>query len=131
MDLLGKKKRSDLMKTVHGKNTKPELLLRKQLYAAGFRYRIHYGTEQIDIAFPSKRLAIFVDGCFWHMCPKHRSYPKSNVEYWIPKLKRNVERDREKNNRLKKVGWRVLRFWEHEVERDLTKCIGRIREAIK
>ena len=67
----------------------------------------------IDVAFTKKKIAVFVDGCFWHCCPKHGTLPKSNRAYWIPKLRQNVERDRAADLGLKEAGWRVMRFWEH------------------
>ena len=103
------------MSAIRSENTQPEIMLRKALWAKGLRFRAHYGKEKIDIAFPSKKLAVFVDGCFWHGCPIHSHLPKSHESYWHPKLKRNIERDQAKNRRLKAEGWRVLRFWEHEL----------------
>jgi DNA mismatch endonuclease, patch repair protein len=105
------------MSAIHSKNTKPELCLRKALWAKGFRFRVQFGKEKIDIAFPSKKIAVFVDGCFWHGCPIHAHFPKSNQTYWLPKLKKNVERDSNKNERLKNQGWVIIRFWEHELKK--------------
>jgi DNA mismatch endonuclease (patch repair protein) len=103
------------MSAIRSENTKPEIALRKALWARGLRFRIHYGKEKIDIAFPSQKVAIFVDGCFWHGCPIHSHIPKSNREYWLPKLRRNMERDKSKQDRLGLQGWKVMRFWEHEL----------------
>jgi DNA mismatch endonuclease, patch repair protein len=103
------------MSAIHSKNTKPELRLRKALWANGLRFRVQYGKEKIDIAFPSKKIAIFVDGCFWHGCPIHSHSPKTNQTYWLPKLEKNIERDSVKNERLRNQGWFVMRFWEHEI----------------
>jgi len=116
MDKVSKEKRSKIMAAIRSKNTTPEITLRKMLWAKNLRYRIHYGTEKIDIAFPCKKLAIFVDGCFWHGCPFHSHIPKSNIDYWKPKLEKNIERDKEKNERLRSAGWMVIRFWEHEMK---------------
>lgn len=88
MDKISKEKRSKVMSAIRSEDTKPEMLLRKALWAKGLRYRVHYGKEKIDIAFPSIRLAVFVDGCFWHGCPQHSHLPKSNESYWHPKLKK-------------------------------------------
>ena len=106
------------MSAIRSKNTKPEVVLRKALFAKGCRYRIHYGTHKIDIAFPKKKVAIFVDGCFWHGCPLHSHLPKSNKEYWVPKLTKNKIRDMETTKILENEGWLVLRFWEHELKSD-------------
>ena len=115
VDRISKEKRSQIMSAIRSKDTKPEITLRKALWSRGLRYRIQYGKEKIDIAFPSKKLAIFVDGCFWHSCPIHSHIPKENTKYWIPKLKKNKERDKAKKERLTKDGWQVIRFWEHEL----------------
>ena len=117
------------MAAIRSKNTKPELALRKALWSKGLRYRVHYGKEKIDIAFPSKKLAIFVDGCFWHGCPIHSHVPKSNKSYWLPKLKKNIERDSAKNKRLMENGWKVLHFWEHELV-DMQSVLVRIQNAL-
>jgi DNA mismatch endonuclease (patch repair protein) len=118
------------MSAIRSENTKPELTLRKALWNRGFRYRVHYGKEKIDIAFPKKKLAIFVDGCFWHGCPLHSHLPKSHTDYWYPKLKKNIDRDKAKNRRLENQGWRVLRFWEHEL-RDMERVIVEIQHSIQ
>ncbi|ASW57625.1 very short patch repair endonuclease [Plantactinospora sp. KBS50] len=104
------------MKRMRRASTKPELLIRKELHRRGLRYRVnHPGLPgRPDIAFTRIRLAIFVDGCFWHRCLEHGVMPKNNREWWEAKLNRNVERDREKDNALSGLGWRVRHFWEHE-----------------
>lgn len=98
--------------------TKPELLLRRQLWARGRRYRVAYPApglprRSIDIAFPGKKLAVFVDGCFWHSCPEHSVPVKNNQRWWQAKLTKNVQRDSETTALLERRGWRVMRFWEH------------------
>jgi DNA mismatch endonuclease, patch repair protein len=118
------------MSAIHSENTKPEIELRKALWAKGLRFRKYYGKEKIDIAFPKPKIAVFVDGCFWHGCPIHSHVPKSNKKYWIPKLKRNVERDISKNERLELEGWKVLRFWEHELS-NINQVIGKIDSELK
>jgi DNA mismatch endonuclease, patch repair protein len=117
------------MSAIHSKNTKPEILLRKALWAKGLRFRIQYGKEKIDVAFPSKKIAVFVDGCFWHGCPIHSHLPKTNKKYWVPKLKKNVERDSSKNERLRNQGWVIMRFWEHELE-NIEEVIGQITSVL-
>ncbi|MBP2458672.1 DNA mismatch endonuclease (patch repair protein) [Clavibacter michiganensis] len=101
------------------RDTLPELLVRRILHARGLRYRVDHRVVQesrsrADIAFTRQRIAVFIDGCFWHSCPEHLSLPKANADYWIPKLARNVERDAEVTAVLRGLGWTVLRFWEHE-----------------
>ena len=90
------------------------------MHRRGLRFRKDYAvrlpsgkTVHLDVAFTKKKIAVFVDGCFWHCCPVHGTLPKSNREYWIPKLRQNVERDRATDEGLKAAGWRVMRFWEH------------------
>ena len=130
VDRISEEARSRIMSAIRSKNTKPELILRKALWSEGLRFRIHYGKEKIDIAFPSKKLAIFIDGCFWHGCPKHSHIPKTNKEYWLPKLKKNIERARAKDERLKADEWKILHFWEHELI-NTSKPIGSILDIIK
>jgi DNA mismatch endonuclease (patch repair protein) len=96
----------------------------------GFRYRIHYGPEKIDIAFPSSKVAVFVDGCFWHGCPSHSHIPKSNIDYWLPKLTKNIERDKQKKARLEANSWEVIRFWEHELV-DIQSVIEKIKGSLE
>lgn len=100
-------------------NTTAEWAVRQLLHASGYRYRIHYPVpgmrrRKIDIAFTRVRLAVLIDGCFWHGCPEHATSPKANAEWWRQKLDRNIERDQETNAQLRSEGWTVLRFWEHE-----------------
>lgn len=101
-------------------DTKPEMALRRALHRQGLRYRKDYrldleGTRvRPDIAFTARRVAVFVDGCFWHVCPQHGRDPAVNESYWSPKLRRNVERDRAADAALAGAGWRVVRVWEHE-----------------
>ncbi len=115
-------------------DTKPEVALRSLLHRRGLRFRRDYPvrlpngkTVHPDIAFTRKKIAIFVDGCFWHSCPEHGTTPKTNQDYWIPKLQQNVERDRNTDEGLQTIGWRVIRIWEHvsldEAERLVLKCL--------
>ena len=101
-------------------DTKPELALRRALHRLGYRYRKDYRLDldsgrrvRPDIAFTARKVAVFVDGCFWHACPEHGSKPRANEWYWSPKLIRNVERDRVNDAALILAGWIVVRLWEH------------------
>lgn len=99
--------------------TRPEILLRRRLHALGRRFRVQLKIEgllrrRVDIAFPKQRVAVFVDGCFWHGCGEHGTRPKTNQEWWDWKLARNRARDADTNERLAELGWRVVRVWEHE-----------------
>ena len=96
-----------------------EVALRSALHRRGLRFRLHRkilegSTRTADIAFTRARLAIFVDGCFWHGCPIHGSWPKTNAEWWRQKIDANRRRDSDTNERLTAIGWKVLRIWEHE-----------------
>lgn len=126
-----------IMRANRGRNTGPELRLRRLLHAAGHRYRVNYpirlderGPILVDIAFPRVGLAVLVDGCFWHSCPLHGSRPKANAEYWTAKLARNMERDSETTTRLGLAGWVVARFWEHEPPSDLAPRISLMLEEL-
>lgn len=117
------------MSRIQGKNTKPELMLRGCLWKFGLRYRLHYKLQgRPDIVFPGRRIAIFVDGCFWHGCPEHGVRPKTNRRFWHEKIKGNVKRDERNTMQLTKDGWTVLRFWEHDVEKDLAKVLMTIQK---
>lgn len=104
------------MKRMPRKDTGPEILVRRALHRLGLRYRVNYrglpGTP--DIAFTRARIALFVDGCFWHMCPEHGVLPKANREWWSDKLLANVERDRRKDDELAATGWLPVHIWEHD-----------------
>nr|WP_269745099.1 very short patch repair endonuclease [Pseudomonas fluorescens] len=113
--------RSHNMSKVRGRDTAPEMLLRKKLWHLGYRFRVNFRVAGIrpDIVFTSSKLAVFVDGCFWHGCPRHYVMPRTRSEFWSKKLEANTTRDRKQTVALIASGWRVLRFWEHEVEFDL------------
>ncbi len=101
------------------KHTEPELAIRRRLHSAGLRYRVDYGPipglrRRADIVFTRQKVAVFVDGCFWHSCPEHATQPAANAEWWSEKLKRNRGRDDETNMILDDAGWTVIRIWEHE-----------------
>lgn len=109
--------KSQQMARVRSHNTEAELLLRKALWKKGLRFRVTYRTlpGSPDVAFTRWKIAIFVDGCFWHGCPVHYTSPKANSEFWKQKKMRNRARDVRVDNELNKLGWTVVRFWEHEV----------------
>jgi len=108
------------MRAIRRTDTKPEVALRHALHQMGYRYRKDYrldldGGKRVrpDIAFTSRKVAVFIDGCFWHSCPDHGSKPRVNEFYWAPKLLRTVERDRAADAALIIAGWKVVRLWEH------------------
>ena len=111
-----------------GRETRPEVALRSALHAVGRRFRVSYPVPElrrctIDIAFPRRRVAVFVDGCFWHGCPEHGTQPNSNVDRWAAKLQANSERDRRVDAHLREHGRVVVRVWEHE---DLETACARV-----
>jgi DNA mismatch endonuclease (patch repair protein) len=125
------------MKGNRKRDTRPETTIRSALQRAGLRFRKDYPIRvdrsrpiRVDIAFPSSRIAVFVDGCFWHRCPEHGTSPRANSAYWGPKLARNVERDRETDERLRGAGWLPLRVWEHEHVDDVVERISSIRGSL-
>jgi DNA mismatch endonuclease Vsr len=108
--------------------TTPELALRRELHRRGLRFRVNLAglPGRPDVAFTRAKLAVFVDGCFWHRCPEHGVLPKHNGAWWLAKLDRNVERDREKDAALTALGWLVVHVWEHE---DVRAAADRIEQA--
>ncbi|MFZ1693950.1 MAG: very short patch repair endonuclease [Flavobacteriales bacterium] len=124
---------SATMSRIRAKDTKPELLVRVHLHAAGLTgYRLHYAKVpgRPDIAFVNRKLAVFVHGCFWHGCPHCQPpKPKRNTWYWGPKLERNKERDSEKASALRKEGWRVVTLWECAIKRSPEKQVARVLRA--
>lgn len=110
---------SPRMAKVRQKGTGAEIALRRELYRRGLRYRVDFEVLKkprrvADIAFPGRMIAVFVDGCFWHGCPEHATWPKQNSDFWRQKIETNRARDADTNERLRNAGWTVLRFWEHE-----------------
>jgi DNA mismatch endonuclease, patch repair protein len=128
------KERSQIMKKIKGKNTKPEQSLRKALWARGHRYRKNVKSlpGKPDIVFRKHMLIIFVDGEFWHgfNWAEKKTKIKSNRGFWIPKIERNIQRDKEVNQELLGLGWHVLRFWESDIKKDLKGCTDTIEGLI-
>jgi DNA mismatch endonuclease (patch repair protein) len=128
LDNLSKGVRSKVMASIRGKDTSPELAVRRLLWARGKRYRVQdrrvSGTP--DITSNRHKVAVFIDGCFWHGCKQCYKEPTSNVSFWREKLKRNRERRREVKKELRSNGWRVLEFWEHDVLRDPLAVVAKI-----
>lgn len=119
------------MRRQRRQDTRPEVAIRRRLHAAGFRYRIGLKVpgmprRSIDIAFTRTKTAIFVDGCFWHACPDHATWPQTNGTWWRQKLERNAARDRETDTSLRSAGWEVVRIWEHESPATAVERISRV-----
>lgn len=124
------------MARVRNRDTSAEMAIRRELHRRGLRYRVNFaipgmGRTRPDLCFTRARLAVFVDGCFWHRCPDHATFPKTNAAWWEEKLAVNVARDRATDERLVELGWTVIRIWEHEspdaaadrVEAELTALV--------
>jgi DNA mismatch endonuclease, patch repair protein len=115
------------------RDTRAELLLRSELHRRGLRYRVHQRPvpafrREADVVFRRARVAVFVDGCFWHGCPDHVSWPKANSAWWREKIQANVQRDRETDRALVDAGWVVVRVWEHE---DPLRAADRIESTVR
>ena len=129
VDHLSPEKRKKVMSSIRSKDTRPELLLWEQVDHRGLRrYPKIHGNP--DIGNKSRKIAVFVDGCFWHGCPICYKPPTTRTEYWSNKLKRNVANDERINNTLRISGFKVLRFWEHEVLKDARACVQKINEVL-
>lgn len=129
-DVLTAEQRSYCMSQIRGRDTKPEVSLRKALWAAGLRYRLNFKLPgKPDIVFPRSKVAVFVDGCFWHGCPIHGTRPATNVKFWRKKIESNIRRDQEVNHRLNELGWSVMRIWEHEIKDNLDDVVKRISDG--
>jgi len=126
---------SRTMSAIKAKNTKPELLLRKALWQAGIRgYRLHWkkAPGKPDISFPGKKIAIFVNGCFWHRCPYCQlAIPKSHSEFWKDKFKKNVDRDKNKISLLEAHGWSTITIWECKLKERTETFVSLIKDIIK
>lgn len=121
------------MRGNRSRNTKPEVRVRSELFRRGLRFRVDFRLAppariRADVVFTKARVAVFIDGCFWHGCPVHGTTPKSNVDYWVPKLAANRARDAASTALLTGEGWTVMRFWEHEPTEEVGE---RVETAVK
>ncbi|WP_182185497.1 very short patch repair endonuclease [Pectinatus frisingensis] len=134
MDNLTESQRHKNMINIKSTNTRPEIILRKALWKNGIHYRKNYGRlyGKPDIALTKYKIVIFVDGDFWHgkNFSKIKQQIKSNRAYWLPKIQRNIERDKEVNDELLREGWLVLRFWESDIKNNTDICVNKILEYI-
>jgi len=132
LDPLSKEERSERMSKIRSHNTKPEISVRRLVYGLGYRYRLH--AKELpghpDLVFRPKRKVIFVHGCYWHQhgCGHYRM-PKSRTEYWLPKLAKNIERDKHNINQLERDGWKVLVIWECEIK-EVDQLTRKIQEFL-
>ncbi|WP_342387378.1 very short patch repair endonuclease [Salinicoccus bachuensis] len=131
-DMMSTEKRRRTMSRIRSQS-KLENRVTKALWAEGYRFRKNVRTLKgsPDIAIQKYRVVIFIDSCFWHMCPDHGNWPKSNQEFWNRKLGRNMERDREVNAHYRKEGWHIMRMWEHEFKEDFKGALDRMTAFIE
>jgi DNA mismatch endonuclease (patch repair protein) len=135
MDTISSERRSENMRRIRGKDTQPELVVRRLLFSAGYRYRLHNAglPGKPDLVFPKRRKAIFVHGCFWHRhlnsnC-KIARLPKSNCKYWADKLEKNVARDALRRAQLRRMGWKTMVIWECQT-RSIAKQLRRMQRFL-
>ena len=128
VDVLTTDQRKLNMSRIRAKNTLPEIRFRKLLYSRGIRgYRIHPNIPgKPDLVFSKKKVAVFIDGCFWHKCPLDFKEPDTRKEFWLKKINLNVERDEKVNRELEGMGWTVIRIWEHEIKKEPEQAIKKI-----
>lgn len=131
-DIFSKKKRSEIMAKVTGKESVMEQEFRRELSGRGLRYRknVSYLSGKPDVAFIGKKVVVFLDSCFWHGCKQHCKLPKTRSIFWKKKITRNIERDKEINRYYKKKGWIVVRVWEHDWKKKPEKQIQKVLSAI-
>ena len=128
MDNLTKKQREKNMQHIRSANTKPELIIARELRKRKIYFSKHVSSiiGKPDFVFRKKKVVLFIDSCFWHKCPRHYIQPKSNLKYWIPKIDRNAERDKLVTKELQKKGWKVVRIWEHQIKHSPLLSINRV-----
>ena len=117
------------MSKIRGTKTKPELIVKKNIDGRIFRYQPNGIQGNPDFANKKRKIALFIDGCFWHKCPRCYREPKSNKKFWIKKIERNVSRDKKNNSSLRKAGWKVVRIWEHRVKNN-SKIYEKINSSL-
>ena len=119
------------MSRIRSRNTRPELALRKALWHAGLRYRLSVKLPgRPDLTFRKAKVVVFVDGCFWHGCPKHLVWPRNNAPFWKSKISGNIDRDKAVTRELRITGWLVIRLWEHSVKHNPERCVKRVMRAV-
>ncbi|MBW9267608.1 MAG: very short patch repair endonuclease [Candidatus Thiodiazotropha sp. (ex. Lucinisca nassula)] len=122
---------SHRMRMTGQRDTSAEMRIRRLLHAMGFRYRVDYPVlerprRRADLAFTRVRVAVFIDGCFWHGCPEHGTWPKANAKFWREKIETNIKRDFDTDKRLVEKGWKVIRVWEHEDPEEVSQMIAKV-----
>ncbi|MCR6647298.1 MAG: very short patch repair endonuclease [Cellulomonas sp.] len=122
---------SAVMRGNRGRDTGPELAVRRELHRRGLRYRVNVRPlarlrRTVDVAFTRQRVVVLIDGCWWHGCPEHHRPARTNSDFWSLKIAGNVARDRDTDEQLRAAGWMVLRFWEHEPVGDVADAVERV-----
>lgn len=133
MDNLTPEQRRKNMQNIRSVDTKMEIKIRSELHKLGYRFRKNVKSlpGKPDIVFPKYKTVIFLDSCFWHMCPNHFTLPQNNIDYWRKKLYRNKQRDKEVNNKLRLSKWKVTRIWEHSYKKNINSVIKRILNILE
>lgn len=131
MDVFTPKERSRLMSRVKGRDSALERRARSYFHAQGLRFRLQHGENRIDVAFPGAKVAVFLDSCYWHYCPRHRQVPASNRAFWLRKLEGNAARDKRVSAKLRREGWKVYRVWEHALKKDPEKTLAPIVREVR
>lgn len=128
MDKFTKSKRSEIMAKVRSRDSRIEVLFRKEIWKRGFRYSKNSGSRfgKPDLVLPKYKAVIFIDSCFWHGCPRHGTFPTTRPKFWAKKLKRNKLRDKEVNKHYRKKRWKIIRVWEHEINGNLDKVMKKV-----
>jgi len=136
-DVFSKKKRSEIMSNIRAKNTSLETgflkLLSAKIYPLGYRYKKHYGKllGRPDVAFVKQKIAIFIDGDFWHGYKFKKTKSRLPKKYWLAKIENNIHRDKKTRAKLRKLGWKVIRIWEHEIKKNPEKIIAKIQRELE
>lgn len=132
-DIFSKEKRSDIMSKVRSKDSKIEIIFRKALWKEGFRYRKncknYFGKP--DLVLKKFKTVIFIDLCFWHGCKKHGSLPRTNKNFWLNKINANINRDKIVTKHYKKNEWKIIRIWEHEINKNFEEAVKKCKLLIK
>ncbi len=130
MDTVSKKKRSEIMSRIKSRDSKIEILFRKELWKHGFRYRKNSGKffGKPDIVLKKHKTVIFIDSCFWHGCKKHCRIPTIHKKYWIAKVTSNVARDKEVSKYYRVKDWKIFRIWEHDINKNSAKTVEKIKK---
>lgn len=132
-DNLNPADRTRTMQAVKSKDSKMEVKFRSSLWRRGFRFfkNVKSLPGKPDVVFPKKKIAIFLDSCFWHGCPLHLKLPVSNADYWRNKIEKNRNRDKEINTIYKEMNWKILRIWEHDLKTDFESCLVKVTQNLE